>query len=553
MQINEFKGITTFHEGQVVSDYCNMIPMEKSVIDRLGSKPLFKNKSGERVKATFVDSKNNIYVATETRVRRFRLVNGEIKEVYLSKSRFIHINEDAQITFCESSTKPSQVYMCDGKYVYYWNTVRTVSRTDYDKVPSEYKDRVDEYVLNMLPVGDVALVNYDSPTAEETETGFRYGWFPNVWDYANNKPNTKDYSKLDFYKITAITWFNNRLVLTQADKNTVWLSEVDPSRWLVPVEHNDRFAPVNIYQVLTDGTIVFNFIPYYYSSTASNAVLNQAITFAGQLYFLNNNTIEVWSATGNSENPIQHNTLSTLYYGGRSPCIIADYMYIICRDQINNDFVARVSSSGQIEHVSSHEIDKLIAPTAWTLRPLSARDISMAIVYKSHSRDDIFNNGYVITNNGLWWRYYNSDNVNNEFAVWTVGTVDGHIIDVTNYGSLCEQDMDSRLHFDGRPIVRSIRGFFMQNVIRQILRSVEILCDTGVKFGTEERGQCFLRVSFDRGLSFGPYLYRKLGSSGTNDRTIIWRNCGSGNSMLLEFGTSDNVRFQMYGISVEQK
>jgi hypothetical protein len=52
-------------------------------------------------------------------------------------------------------------------------------------------------------------------------------------------------------------------------------------------------------------------------------------------------------------------------------------------------------------------------------------------------------------------------------------------------------------------------------------------------------------------LSFGPYLYRSLGQPGKNDRQIVWRNCGSGNSFLLEFGTSDNVRFQLYEIGLE--
>lgn len=556
MQVNDFNGITSFHEGQVVSDYCNMLPMEKSAIDRLGSKPLIYNCGNEIVRATFVDSKKNIYVATSTRVRRYQLdLNGAVQEMSFPNGEFVNQDANTEITFCESSTKPSQVYMCDGKYVYYWNTESLVSQADFNKVPAEYKDRVSSYHMTMLPIGNIELVNYDGIVAEsESTTGLRYGWWPNVWDYEKGTFNTEGYSKLDFYNISAVTWFNNRLVLTQADKNTVWLSQVDPSRWLVPVSPiASVFAPFQLYQTGLNNEIIWNFIPNYYSSTASNAVLNQAVAFAGQLYFLNDNTIEVWSATGSDANPIQHNTLSTLYYGGRSPCIVADSMYLICHDQINNDFIARVATNGQVEHVSNHEIDKMISPTAWTLRPLSARDISMIVVYKSHSRDDIFCNGFVVTRDNKWWRYYNSDNVKDEFAVWTIGTIDGHILDVTNRGSICEQVLNSREHFDGRPIARSIRGFFVQTIARQILRSVEILCDTGVKFGTEERGQCFLRVSFDRGLSFGPYLYRKLGSAGTNDRTIIWRNCGSGNSILLEFGTSDNVRFQMYGISVEQK
>ena len=91
---------------------------------------------------------------------------------------------------------------------------------------------------------------------------------------------------------------------------------------------------------------------------------------------------------------------------------------------------------------------------------------------------------------------------------------------------------------------------FTQLPVRGIVREVELVCDTGISF-TPERGKLYIRLSFDRGLSFGPDLYRSMGKPGKNDRQIIWRNCGSGNSFLVEFGTSDNVRFQLYEINLQ--
>lgn len=550
MQINEFSGIASFHDGQTVSDYCNMMPIEKSVVDRLGCDVLFKNNSGERVVSTFVDSLNNIYVATELRVRRFSLRNGKIVELELKNNTFVN-NKTDNITFCESSTKPSQVYMCDGRYVYYWNTTELAS-AHIQSVPEEYRERCESYRLFMLPIADFEINPslMDDKTLEYGETGIRYGFFPNVYNFETKTFNNVSYTKYKPYNISSITWFDNRLVCTQSDKNTVWITQVDPSRWLVPVFHEQLNAclPYNVYQRLADGSVVYTLIPNYYSSTASNASLVDVVAFSGQLYFLNNNTIEVWSATGNNENPIQHNTMNTLYYGGRSPCIISDVMYLICKDQIGNDFIAAVQSNGQIQQVSNNEIDKLLMPRAYKIKPLSSRDISLCVVYTNSDMTE----GFVVTKDKKWWRYHNSDSINNEFTVWTICSLDGKILDVTNNASICEQVNTNRNHADGRPILRCVRGFFTQTVMRTILRSVEVICDTGVKFKSEQSGSCYLRVSFDRGLSFGPYLYRRFGLNGTNDKTIIWRNCGSGNSTLLEFGTSDNVRFQIYAISIER-
>ena len=36
MEITEFNGIQQYHDGRPVTDYCNMIPMTNSVIDRQG-------------------------------------------------------------------------------------------------------------------------------------------------------------------------------------------------------------------------------------------------------------------------------------------------------------------------------------------------------------------------------------------------------------------------------------------------------------------------------------------------------------------------------------
>ena len=543
MEVSEFKGIQSYHDGRPASDYRNMIPMGQSVIDRLGevSKLVF---SGQYVLETFVDSHNNIYVATDQFV--YLVQYTEIGDSYSLDPLSIMAfgTTPGRVTFCESSTKPSQVYMCDGKNVYYWNT------TDYDgaaSVPAEFASRVQAFVPVQLPLFDspdglkapaIAALNqakYDTALAN-TETATRYGYFPEV--------NDTNYFMDHLIAVSAITWFDNRLVLVQSSKNTVWLTGIDPSRWILP-SFNDgaNVYPRFPWQFTESQTIVNDFVSAWYASTASSANLLDAVTFAGQLYFLNDTSIEVWSATGNYDNPIQHNSQNTIYYGGRSPVIVNDRLYMICKGALHNDFIAEISMNGQINHVSNDEIEQRLGAHPYWIRPLTVRDQSMIVVYT----DESCQNGYALTKQGYWWHYTRP---NKQVAIdWTILNHSGHFLGISRYGVVLEATETSRTFTDGSPILRDIRGAFLQFTSRKILREVEVICDTGIYYGASDtRGQMFLHVSFDRGLNFGPYLYRKFGAPGKNDRTMLWRNCGSGNSILLEFGTSDNVKLQVYGI-----
>ena len=120
MQISEFNGIVKYHDGGAVSDYWNMSPLGDSVIDRQGE--LYTDNSnrelrpGIHVLETFVDSKMNIYIACSDGIlHRYGIDNGRV--LYYGVMDGMEITED--ISFCESSTKPSQVYCATAGNVYY--------------------------------------------------------------------------------------------------------------------------------------------------------------------------------------------------------------------------------------------------------------------------------------------------------------------------------------------------------------------------------------------------------------------------------------------------
>lgn len=564
MQVKEFAGIRSFHDGIAVSDYVNMIPLENSCIDRYGEKqtPARINiQPGERVVQTFVDSKKNVYVATNRRVCRFTHNGVDWRRWPLHTAwsasydaEFIDYNsrDIREVSFCESSTVPSQVFVCDGKYVYYWNTENLLPETVISSfTEQEYKSRTTRFVMNLLPIGDFTSYRrsseYNIEWADSTpgsESGYGYGWWPKLYD-GTWTPMTENYVG-GLYDISSITWYENRLVCAQKSKNTVHLSVIRPDRWIIPswVDSLAKYIPYQIYR--EDDSYVFT--PHAYISTASSAVLQDVVAFAGQLYFLNDTSIEIWTNTFTEDAPIQHNTMSTLHYGGRSPCIVADTLYLICKDSYHNDFIAAIGQGGSIQKISNDEVERRIAGHGLIIRPLAVRDNSLIVIYNSNDRGlPDLKTGLSVTKTGKWWTYENRYINDHDFAVWSIMCMDGRQFDVSIYGELIEQDPNSRLHIDGTPILRYIRGLFTQLPGRVIVREVEVVCDTGVSYDLQ-RGRMYLRMSFDRGLSFGQYLYRSLGSPGKNDRQMIWRNCGSGNSFLVEFGTSDNVRFQLYEI-----
>lgn len=537
MQISDFKGITQYHDGIAVSDYTNVIPLTNSCIDRQGEALVLAH-TGKPLE-TFVDSTGVIYAAyadgvyawqyIEAQPGQFELhaVGTDPSGLILQAKRYF-----TKATFCESATKPSQVYFCDGYNVFYWNT--TYLASSYSGVPEQYKVRLDAFEPQQIPIfTDVtAILN---PAMSGGTSGTQYGWWPEI--------NDTNYDLTKLLKIESIAWFDNRLVLKERNYNTIYLTAVDPSRWILPSKDGMPFYPLS---KTGTGSYLNSLLPNYYSSTASSATLVDVVAFAGQLYLLNEFSIEIWSATGNDLNPIQHNSQATLYYGGRSPVIIADTLYLLCKDTIHNDFIAAISQGGQFQKISNIEIERRLQKGAYRIRPLSIRDQSMIVVYS----DDTYLTGYSCTGEGKWWCVLNHPG---NCLAWTICNRSGQILGISTSGAIVNTTDDHRKYCDGTPIPRWIRGAFIQCAGRKILREVEVVCDTGAHFepAATYRPEFYLRVSFDRGLGFGPYMYRKMGSTGTNDRVMVWRNCGSGNSILLEFGTSNDTKFQIYGIRFE--
>lgn len=516
MNLSKFEGIREYHEGTAVSEYVNTIPLGDRVLDRVGEKMLVQYTGTGRVRGYYIDSLNNIYVVTNDTIRRYKYDSLKDEVTYVGtmagmvgntwKSTFELRNGTGKVTFCESSTKPSQVYMCDGKYIYWWNTT---SPSD------DCATKLLEFTVNMLL----------SPGATVDD-----------WNGQDQYQQLDDLNpELDLSGIASIdnvTWFDNRLVATQREKNTVWLTCTDPGQFLRDLEKD----PVNgeAVQLWSD----------WYSSTNSADRLNQAIGFAGQLYLLNEGTIEIWSRTGTEDSPLQPNSLNTIYHGGRSPLILANIMFLICKDQIGGEFVGAIQAGGQFKRISNAEIERRFRNKMADIVPILVREDSFICVRDTDSQGDPTRHGYCYGTAGFWWKWYNQDSAKEFVAASIVKD-----ICISNLGSIMRMDRNSRRLTDGTPVVRFLRDGFTHFEGRKIIRAVEPVMDTGVSFD-EEDDEIYCRVSTDRGRTFGQFRYRKLGKQGHNDKSIVWRNMDSGNSMLIEIGTSSNYQLQIYRIFI---
>lgn len=529
---DKFNGITEYHDGLVTTDYVNMFPFGTTCVDRLGdhieSFPYWND--GENVRGCFIDSLDNVYIAINSRLERWQYDRVADKLVYIGRMTcvstvklpddstevrahdFEFLNKNDEVTFCESGIKPTLVFCCDGKYVYQWDTEVTNSVTDRQP-----------YLVNMMPLPGMIA-------------NFAYGEQPNVMDYFTQF-HTEYYTPASdgIAEISYIDWFDNKLVAVQKAKNTVWLTCTNPAQFYDnptwAVDGSRRGYDIGTYPDLWHN---------WYASTNSADKLVCAKAYAGQLYFFNSHSVEVWGRTGNEDSPIQSNTTQVIHFGGRNPVIVDNVLYFIANRSTDDEFIAALTP--QFAEVSNHEIERRLGkPT--DLRVINQRHETFLFVRYADN-----GNGFLFLK-GRWSSWINPDNGINpvytsivkDYAITRMGlpTRFDENIRTTNNG-----------HHPALPIDRSIREGFQMFPKRVIFRKVYLTMDTGKTTEYEADPKIYVALSTNRGLSFSQRRYRTLGRDGHNNKEIEWRNLGSGNSVLMEVGASGGYKLQLYDMGI---
>ena len=508
--MGKFNGIDTFHDGLAVSDYVNMIPLGDTCIDRQGDVLVSRRAYSPtaEVRGSFLDSSKKIYEVIEGKVHVFfpdgdtyayaGVLGGYIRDEFVSE--FELLNKFGKVTFVESSIKPSTIYLCDGKYIYKWSSSELVAKMMMS--PGVY------------PSNDQNL-NGAKDAAE------------NFYGAVLDGSEALDMSEMAY--IDSIDWFDNKLVAVQKSKNTVWLTCTDPEQFTREPSLNPWGDQ---YQLWNN----------WYASTNSADKLNTAVAFGGMLYLLNDNSIELWGRTGNEQAPLQSSTNQVIHHGARDPLVLGDYMYVVANDSVGSDYIALIQG-GQFKRISSFEIDHRLGH-AIDIVPIAMRGETYVMVRNNGGLD-----GFVFGEDKWWhWVHPSSDSDGIMKSVFKNFAL-------TLHGALVKFDDDTRTTYLGGQIVRYIRDSFVNWHTRKLFRKVAVAMDSGRVTDpnindSDLLKQIYIRLSTNRGLSFGQYLFRKLGRSGLNNKIIEWVGLGSGNSLLLEIGTSAGYKLQLYDIEI---
>ena len=529
----KFNGIVQFHDGLAVSDYLNMVPLGDTCVDRIGDSETIPppEETEVKVRGTFTDSLHNVYVVFGPTVYRYSynenlgtmsgpepmkmLIDGEVRTFQTEIST-------GPVTFCESSLKPSAVFLCDGQNIYAWATYDGLSRPQYHK-----------FMVNVMCPPNVSPTEDDSTgklvlwDGDTKQPDFNSVMFGEDRYTENGKAIRNQFAKV---RVDMVDWFDNRLVAAQLSQNTVWLTRTDPTYYW-------RDPTVAYLDPSDSATGGYELWPNWYSSSANADRLRAVKAFMGQLYFFNEHSIEQWGRTGNEDAPIQSATVQTLQFGGSKPVIIDGVMFFIGNDSVKDRFVGAFSP--QFSKVSNREIEKHLDGSE------QMECISMwseTFLFIRHQ-----DGSGLLYGAGRWWRWETP-----EGAEYSIVTSLAGSFAVTNRCSIAKFDKDSRTS-GGKPIQRAIRDGFTMLPKRSIIRKIELVADTGRTDGQwhEDREMAvYCAVSVNRGLSFSQRRYRTMGRDGRNDKTIEWRNMGSCNSVLVEIGTSSPHKLQVYDILI---
>lgn len=541
--MGNFNGIVEYHDGLAVSDYVNMLPLGETCVDRVGDALIDSGivlEEGSEVRGTFIDSTNKIYIVYGNAIYMAQYTPetdtiGPLTPMqwYLNgkKTNFNTWKQTGRVTFCESSIKPSIVFCCDGKYIYMWNT--TVNNTT--------RPERDPFIVNMMYLPEMVIgddSNGGSIASGDTLDG-EFNLQDSIAGISGSASISGWEEKNDY--IASICWFDNKLVGCNKAKNTVWITRTDPG-WYFRETGKHPLNP-------DDGIdLWYN----WYSSTNNADNLIDVASYAGQLYFFNDHSIEVWGRTGNEDSPIQPNTTQVIHFGGRNPLIFEGVLYFIASDAMNDEFIAAFSP--QFQKLSNKEIERRLG-----------RPLDLQIITQRHENYLFVRNedcsGFLFRD-GRWSSWDNPSN-----ATYRIRNSIVRDYAITDTGRITKFDEELRTT-GGVRYNRYIRDGFVQFPKRVIFRRFYLIMDTGktdrdvhlyrptpnaqpVPDPVLQNLEMYAAISTNRGMSFSQRRYRKLGLAGHNNKVIEWRNLGSGNSFLIEFGTSSLHKLQIYTMGVD--
>lgn len=520
MAEGKFNGITTYHDGSAVTYYENMIPLGSSCIDRVGDYTYIESNVNSMARGCFKDSYNNVYISAGTIIKHYQyipesnsikyigklqmLLDGKVSDFHMSTTR-------GRVTFCESSIKPSNIFVCDGVHIYTWTPAKFSSNKFFQP-----------FLVNVMPPPGIPEDCYNS---QEIHPDF------NSLICGRDRYSTKGEKLAQTggqYYTASICWYDNRLVTITKYSNTIWLTRTDPMYYWRDANANVRYMDAN-----DSGTGGYDLWCNWYSSTADNSNVEAVCACNGQLILFNDTSIETWNRTGNEDAPIQPATDNIKKIGGFSPIAVGDQFFYIATD----DHQVKSIYAGQ-QKVSNSEVDKYIQDAKFLTTITMRNQRILLVILRDLDAYALCGNAWFKWTAPLGASYHVIETLCSDYALGS-------------NGDIIKFDNDSR-YSGGMVLTRAIIDFFQIYDKREIIRSVELICDTGCAAqGDSGYDAIACAISTDFGRTIQIRKYRSLGKKGHNDKSIIWNNLGSGRSCMICLSTSANYKINIYDVIVK--
>lgn len=589
--LKEFKGIRPLIEGLCNADYLNCVPTGSSIVERTNykvseyfptcryacrKKPDYipygredepfvdwydpwdwENRNVKLVKVfqltdvvlrLFVIKNididrydNHLYCVVNDIDKEGKLVNERMYATLLYRIR--SVSED-DVTICVSGTKPRYIFVSVSNQFIVWINTSDTSTTDWSIDQKAIK--LTEGIGVMIPPASSLASVLNNKQA--------------MLDYDWNSYNARLTNRN-----ASIEWYDNKLVFV--DNNICWLSCTDPAQFISLAKTSPTANDVYKYSINNLWT------SWYASSLSSDSLMHTKSAY-GNLFFINNGSIEVWTRSGVESAPLNNVSNYVINLRILSTGFIQDTLYAVASENNKIGFYA-ITTQG-VNKLSNNAVDAFIAKlNKYIIKPLNENDeVHISIGDGTN---------HIVFGNSCWYRldYVKSDyvvyqSVSNDYAISYNGEVlkKIEICAATEHGIATYGDDEpmgylkninkyTRLIVDNQSEYAKRKSFAKLDVygnFGEIGDDLSTLVAEGgdpydipseANFESVGKDLIILQVSNTHGKTWGATFTRKPPSVGRYDAKIMFNGLGSGESSLLKLQWSGYNSYVIYGIDLK--
>jgi hypothetical protein len=329
-----------------------------------------------------------------------------------------------------------------------------------------------------------------------------------------------------------ITWSDYRLIMSIKDSNAWFYSETG----------TDEFRETNT---------------YFGESSSDKSI--RVVAHAGSLYSFGAYSYDIFSRTGNRQNPYSNPRSASGKIGlasAESVAVVDEYLFWLGRGETASSGVYMADRQGNIKRVSDQGLEEILR--TWQYQEFAYGfgyvDRGQVMYCLTSASDDmtlVFN-----LSTGLWHQCSSSSNGLDHY--WDVAyPLIGYGVDEILFGSRNENiiasfDRGHLVDYKGRPVTRLWQSPVYTMDLRRF-RVVRAVLD--VETGTSESYYRFatlwLQYSLDGGATWKERVDRSLGVKGQYGRQVMVVGGGLPKNLVIRIGTSDPIPLKMFKIRLD--